>query len=245
MTNFKSIDEKVMAGYDYIMKRNTADACDTWLDAWEDIKSAIVEIKAQNIKDLQDKYTWTEFLSNYIQELAFELHNAGVSNMEYFRKRIKYCEEMLELCGEDHGLLVENTRRAIADSHYELGDKDTCDQLYNAWLEENPDWGWGYIGWADCYWNDSSNLFKSEEILKRALSRESVNNRADVLERAIDLYEELGKHQEAAVLRKGAQAFQRSGPLKYMATPIRSEKVGMNDPCPCGSGKKYKKCCVK
>ena len=23
----------------------------------------------------------------------------------------------------------------------------------------------------------------------------------------------------------------------------KSEKVGRNDPCPCGSGKKYKKCC--
>lgn len=28
--------------------------------------------------------------------------------------------------------------------------------------------------------------------------------------------------------------------------PIRIEKkVGRNDPCPCGSGKKYKKCCGK
>ena len=27
-------------------------------------------------------------------------------------------------------------------------------------------------------------------------------------------------------------------------TPIvKKEKVGRNDPCPCGSGKKYKKCC--
>jgi len=25
--------------------------------------------------------------------------------------------------------------------------------------------------------------------------------------------------------------------------PIQSEKIGRNDPCPCGSGKKYKKCC--
>lgn len=25
--------------------------------------------------------------------------------------------------------------------------------------------------------------------------------------------------------------------------PIRKEKIGRNDPCPCGSGKKYKKCC--
>ena len=25
----------------------------------------------------------------------------------------------------------------------------------------------------------------------------------------------------------------------------RSEKVGRNDPCPCGSGKKYKQCCLR
>jgi hypothetical protein len=27
------------------------------------------------------------------------------------------------------------------------------------------------------------------------------------------------------------------------AQPAQSSKVGRNDPCPCGSGKKYKKCC--
>ena len=26
-------------------------------------------------------------------------------------------------------------------------------------------------------------------------------------------------------------------------TPVRVKKTGRNDPCPCGSGKKYKKCC--
>ncbi|MGH7364179.1 MAG: SEC-C metal-binding domain-containing protein, partial [Candidatus Methylomirabilales bacterium] len=26
-------------------------------------------------------------------------------------------------------------------------------------------------------------------------------------------------------------------------TPIRLGKVGRNDPCPCGSGKKHKRCC--
>ena len=30
------------------------------------------------------------------------------------------------------------------------------------------------------------------------------------------------------------------------STTIRKEKkIGRNDPCPCGSGKKYKKCCGK
>lgn len=30
---------------------------------------------------------------------------------------------------------------------------------------------------------------------------------------------------------------------KKSGTIIRAEKIGRNDPCPCGSGKKYKKCC--
>ncbi len=28
-----------------------------------------------------------------------------------------------------------------------------------------------------------------------------------------------------------------------LTTVTRGQRVGRNDPCPCGSGKKYKKCC--
>ena len=38
----------------------------------------------------------------------------------------------------------------------------------------------------------------------------------------------------------------RGEDMKTQATVKRGgEKVGRNDPCPCGSGKKYKKCCGK
>ena len=30
---------------------------------------------------------------------------------------------------------------------------------------------------------------------------------------------------------------------KRSRTIVKGEKIGRNDPCPCGSGKKYKKCC--
>ena len=30
---------------------------------------------------------------------------------------------------------------------------------------------------------------------------------------------------------------------KQSKTVVKGEKIGRNDPCPCGSGKKYKKCC--
>ena len=32
---------------------------------------------------------------------------------------------------------------------------------------------------------------------------------------------------------------------KTSKTVVKEEKVGRNDPCPCGSGKKYKNCCGK
>lgn len=36
------------------------------------------------------------------------------------------------------------------------------------------------------------------------------------------------------------------GPLPPPVEPIKADRnVGRNDPCPCGSGKKYKKCCGK
>ncbi len=31
--------------------------------------------------------------------------------------------------------------------------------------------------------------------------------------------------------------------FKKSKTVVKGEKIGRNDPCPCGSGKKYKKCC--
>mgnify|MGYP000781382307 len=32
---------------------------------------------------------------------------------------------------------------------------------------------------------------------------------------------------------------------KLSTTIVKGKKIGRNDPCPCGSGKKYKKCCGK
>lgn len=40
-------------------------------------------------------------------------------------------------------------------------------------------------------------------------------------------------------IKEIVKAFKRS------KTVVKGEKIGRNDPCPCGSGKKYKKCCGK
>ena len=50
-------------------------------------------------------------------------------------------------------------------------------------------------------------------------------------------------HADAAALNEEGEAESATPPAAQ--TPfVRGDKVGRNDPCPCGSGKKYKKCCA-
>ena len=52
-----------------------------------------------------------------------------------------------------------------------------------------------------------------------------------------------GSRRHTGAGRRGATTYAPA----QKAPPIRrpTKKVGRNDPCPCGSGKKYKKCCMK
>jgi len=54
-------------------------------------------------------------------------------------------------------------------------------------------------------------------------------------------HDEVGQFAMAERQRAAAQAPQ--GEIKVKQIRLEKPKVGRNDPCPCGSGKKYKKCC--
>ncbi len=53
--------------------------------------------------------------------------------------------------------------------------------------------------------------------------------------------QEIQREQVAKPTSEGLEGDAALAKKKKM--PIRVEKIGRNDPCPCGSGKKYKKCC--
>ncbi|MDD2235376.1 MAG: SEC-C metal-binding domain-containing protein [Desulfitobacteriaceae bacterium] len=248
MDRYTIADEKLQTGYNHIRKNETIEACDAWLSAWGDIKAILAEENIKDITELQEKYRWAEFLFNYVQDLEQELHNAGLENEEYFHKRIIYCDEMLKLCGKQDELLIENTKRAIADSHYEVGDTEECDRLYSNWLTEDPTWGWGYIGWSYCYTfgtgKKKPNYDKAEEIIRVAVDKEEVRDRIDVLHRALEIYTSLEQKEKVDKLKKEIMESKKSSRNRpEVNVPVKVVKVGRNDPCPCGSGKKNKKCC--
>ena len=51
-------------------------------------------------------------------------------------------------------------------------------------------------------------------------------------------------HERSQFVRREGRWYFQDGELQTQAPVARSApKIGRNDPCPCGSGKKYKKCC--
>ena len=60
-------------------------------------------------------------------------------------------------------------------------------------------------------------------------------------------YEYAGKlaalHERSQFIQMDGQWFYTSGDFKHTDEPGGKRKIGRNDACPCGSGKKYKKCC--
>ena len=65
------------------------------------------------------------------------------------------------------------------------------------------------------------------------------------LKRFEDEYPEAGQAL-AEICTQRTKTRGRNKPLFLDVTEpiITEEKIGRNEPCPCGSGKKYKKCCI-
>lgn len=50
----------------------------------------------------------------------------------------------------------------------------------------------------------------------------------------------------AKMAEKERPRYEDLKPMKVAPTPrqMRRKKIGRNEPCPCGSGKKFKRCCL-
>ncbi|HEX6883224.1 MAG TPA: SEC-C metal-binding domain-containing protein [Planctomycetota bacterium] len=93
---------------------------------------------------------------------------------------------------------------------------------------------------------------RAEELYRRALSLAKGEHEKElVLERLVDLLEDQGRGAEGrafALATRGAQEWFGIAPPpapgeRDLLVPV--PRVGRNEPCPCGSGKKYKKCCER
>jgi tetratricopeptide (TPR) repeat protein len=203
------LDDKMQLGYDLLASSGSVAACRIWLEAWNDVLRLFNKSGLKSIQEFDDRFRVTQSLFNWIQDLEQELWNAGLGDRQFLTARIAVVEEALRRFPSDDALMIENCRRAWAESYFELGEADKAEALYQDWLKADPGWGWRWIGWSDRYGftrTERQDLKRCEQILREGLSIAGVRDRADMAERLADLLEEQGRHEEAAEFWREAEA---------------------------------------
>ncbi len=146
----ETIDDKIQEGYERLAQDRGA-ATDTWLQAWSDVLRLCDATGITTIVGFDEQFPMTQSLFNWNQDLEMELGNARLDDPAKLRARITVGEEILRRFTDCDQLVAENWRRAIAEAWFWLGETNQADQLYRRWLDHDPQWGYGWIGWASGY----------------------------------------------------------------------------------------------
>ena len=206
--SFEALDDKMQAGYE-LRESGAVAACRVWLEAWNDVLRILDKAGMQSIQEFDERFGGSQSLFNWIQDLEDELWNAGLEDRQFLTARIALCEEGLRRFRTDDDLMTENRRRALAESYYELGETDKAEALYRGWLHLDPRWGWGWIGWSDCYRftrTERRDWSRCEQILREGLSIADVRDRCGSLPTGSPMRaRSRDVREEAAELRRQAK----------------------------------------
>lgn len=120
---------------------------------------------------------------------------------------------------------------------------ETCDMEF---IKEShdPDNTEG-IDWAECEkWARESQWLGLEIISTTKGGEDDKDGIVEFKATYIENGKTIVHHERSYFVKKNGVWFYQKW-LPITSTRINENRVGRNDPCPCGSGKKYKKCCGK
>jgi preprotein translocase subunit SecA len=173
-----------------------------------------------------------KILDAIVAEYKAKEEIAGAESMRKFEKQVFL--QVLDTLWKEHLSNMDHLRRGIHLRGY---------------AQKNP---------KQEYKREAFNLFENmldgmKRDVARVLSHVRVQSREEMEEVERRRKEELEREMARANLRhdetSAAAPAQGEGEEGQQATPdtfVRQErKVGRNEPCPCGSGKKFKQCCGK
>lgn len=220
-------------GYKEFSFSRTKEAAKIWLPAWKAAQNLLVQKGCKSQEEISDLFGHT-FLNWFfdldIALMESDMHNDRLDLNHYLLTIPDYMDQ-------------NNPRMNVAESLAALNRYDDAELMLSGWLEEDPLWTCGWTCWANIFL-DNGRKEKAHEIIERGMTTVESSAKAEKLElfyqNAEAIYRRLGATQRADYCAEK----DRELLLKSKQMPITvSLKVGRNDPCPCGSGKKYKKCC--
>ncbi|MCX5687019.1 MAG: SEC-C metal-binding domain-containing protein, partial [Candidatus Omnitrophica bacterium] len=211
------------------------------------------------IYDERRKILLGQDLRDYVYEVMEEVldyaldtylnEKASVDTWDFEGLR-QYLESRLGIKTKDMNL-EESRRPDIKDSILEIMKKAYAESIgLRAYGQRDPLGEYQHEGYA--MFMDMIDRIKEETIeylFKIKAPEEKKEVRVFDLSRQKLLHEEKSQFQDVPVKdSEGETSYNYEGQLPEDHVPTykrETPKVGRNDPCPCGSGKKYKKCCGK
>ncbi|SNB46210.1 preprotein translocase subunit SecA [Geobacter sp. DSM 9736] len=219
----------------------------------EEIRESFLEMMEETVEDLAGEYaiekvSATEWDWNGIYEGAYRLFGIQLDIPE---------ETMTRLNSENFRVLLREKVRELFDAKLtDFGD-EVMDHLIKVIMLQTIDAQWkdhllsidhlkegiGLRGYGQ---KDPKQEYKKEafNLFMNMITR----IRGEVVEKIF--WVQLARQEDVEQIEQEQQKKQRlvfsAGGEEVAQQPVKAKKTaGRNDPCPCGSGKKYKKCCGK
>lgn len=139
-----------------------------------------------------------------------------------------------------NGTIPATTAESLMRSRYTAYVKVKIDYLYET---THPAHRKGYDHEGTRQWAEKSNWYGLEIVSARGGESDSIGE-VEFIARYKDGDTEYIHHEKGRFRKAEGRWFFVDGKM-VTAMPATSNKVGRNEPCPCGSGNKYKKCCGK
>lgn len=155
--------------------------------------------------------------------------------------------------------LLDKTRKTISGGFEVLPEECRAEDVYSSEFSRLKEWALGYGQGCELLMDVWTQVLKHPRVQPMEESWSSCMVLLNVWSRADSLLEKARKKdgpdvnkmlqampavaREMAVMCHDIREIWQKALEK--PAPIKVTKVGRNDPCPCGSGKKHKKCCEK
>ncbi len=260
-TEWKEWEKLVESGYTVQYGRGLGPLIDSWWKAWEILKTIVSQREGKtSVSKLEEELDYEYEVSGWLDDLEMELGDAGEDE-----KRLEFCRAVLEMfdwTNDDNS----NFLSAIGEALYETGKKEEGREWFEDWLKKEPhnENAWSAYCW--CVEKDEGAQKAYQLIRGEVIGVPCTMDNDMLFERAEDLAEELQLDDDLKEIRSQIDSFHAArkkglghdgsedGELPFYDDDfylsqqkplVKEKKIYPNDPCPCGSGKKYKKCCGK
>lgn len=228
----KKLINLINQGYEQYHAQHFEQAIEIWNEAFQKLQK---ELKKNKISFLQlgNTFGFEIRIGNWLKQLA-QLY----LSTSHYDQAITYCQAVISLFEDDKYIIDFHIN--IAKALYAKNSIAEANQHFNTLLKRYPNDLQIIESYLQCL--KSTDPLQCKAIITQyvPLTLEYTSESESLFHLCKEILSSLGENELAkdyGAVKKIQNDFGKRKPI------TKKVKIGRNDPCPCGSGKKYKNCC--